>query len=219
MEALDETSRQVFISGEIIQVTLNEKYQRGIDWENILTNRKFNGLDFVGKFPLSPDLSAAYGKLNLGTLSRDSYTMVLKQLEDYGKVDVVSRPQIAAVNKEEASILIGSKEAYVTQSSSQSTSTTVTSESVEFIDVGVKLKVTPTISSDGFITMRIKPELSSVRETLTTNSGSQIPIVETSQSETVVKVKDGAMLLIGGLIKRDNRDDSSGLPKISGIPL
>ena len=81
MEALDETSRQVFISGEIIQVTLNEKYQRGIDWENILTNRKFNGLDFAGKFPLSPDLSAAYGKLNLGTLSRDSYTMVLKQLE------------------------------------------------------------------------------------------------------------------------------------------
>ena len=219
MEALDETSRQVFISGEIIQVTLNEKYQRGIDWENILTNRKFNGLDFAGKFPLSPDLSAAYGKLNLGTLSRDSYTMVLKQLEDYGKVDVVSRPQIAVVNKEEASILIGSKEAYVTQSSSQSTSTTVTSESVEFIDVGVKLKVTPTISSDGFITMRIKPELSSVRETLTTNSGSQIPIVETSQSETVVKVKDGAMLLIGGLIKRDNRDDSSGLPKISRVPL
>ena len=104
------------------------------------------------------------------------------------------------------------------RASSQSTSTTVTSESVEFIDVGVKLKVTPTISSDGFITMRIKPELSSVRETLTTNSGSQIPIVETSQSETVVKVKDGAMLLIGGLIKRDNRDDSSGLPKISRVP-
>ena len=219
MEVLDETSRQVFISGEIIQVTLNEKYQRGIDWENILTNRKFNGLDFAGKFPLSPDLSAAYGKLNLGTLSRDSYTLVLKQLEDYGKVDVVSRPQIAAVNKEEASILIGSKEAYVTQTSSQSTSTTVTSESVEFIDVGVKLKVTPSIGSDGFITMRIKPELSSVRETLTTNSGSKIPIVETSQSETVVKVKDGAMLLIGGLIKRDNRDDISGLPKISKIPL
>jgi general secretion pathway protein D len=124
-----------------------------------------------------------------------------------------------AVNKEEAKILVGSREAYVTSSQSQGESTTITAESVQFIDVGVKLVVVPTIGSDGFITMKIKPEVSSVRETLTTEAGSQIPIVSTSQSESVVKVKSGSTLVITGLMKQEDTDDSTGLPGLSRMPI
>lgn len=219
MSEFDETSRQVLITGEIIQVTLSDKFQRGIDWEGIIRKNKKHSLDLVGKFPLSPALTTDYGRLSVGTLSTDDYSAILNLLQEYGKVDIISRPQVVVVNKEEAKILVGSREAYITSTQSQAQASTVTSETVEFIDVGIKLRVMPTINKDGFITMKIKPEISSVRETLTTSTGSQIPIIETSETETVVKVKDGAMIMIGGLIKKEKNDDSSGLPRISKMPL
>lgn len=218
MTEFDETSRQVLITGEIIQVTLTDKFQRGIDWEHILRDSKLHGLDFVGKFPLTPAPTTNFGKISVGTLDSDDYNAIITLMQDYGKVDILSRPQVVAMNKEEARILVGAREAYVTQQQSQAQASTVTSETVEFIDVGVKLKVVPTINKDGFITMKIKPEISSVRETFKTAAGSQIPIVETSETETVVKVKDGAMVMIGGLIKKEHRDSTSGLPVISKIP-
>jgi type II secretory pathway component GspD/PulD (secretin) len=123
------------------------------------------------------------------------------------------------INNQEAKILVGSREAYITQTQSQAESTTVTAESVQFIDVGVKLNVVPSINKDGYITMKIKPEVSSVRETLKTTLGSQVPIVETSESETVVKVKDGNMIMIAGLMKEDKRKDVTGWPFLSRLPI
>jgi general secretion pathway protein D len=67
--------------------------------------------------------------------------------------------------------------------------------------------------------MKIKPEVSSVRETLTTDAGSRIPIVQTSQSESVVKVKSGSTLVIAGLMKHEDVDETSGLPGLSRIPV
>ena len=218
VKVLDEESRQVFIEAEVVQITLSDKFYRGIEWEKIFNEKNFDGLDFVGNFPISTALSA-YQKISVGTLDRDRYTAVLKFLKVFGDVKILSRPRIAVVNNQEAKILVGSREAYVTQTLSQAETTTVTSESVEFIDVGVKLNVVPTINKDGFITMKIKPEVSTVRETLTTSLGSVIPIVETSEAETVVKVKDGTMIMVAGLIKEEKRDDRSQTPILSKIPL
>jgi len=218
MSEFDEISRQVLISGEILQITLNDKIQRGIDWESLSQRSGIHGLDLVGKFPASLSASGPYGKLSVGTLSTDDYSVIFNLLQEYGKVSIVSRPQIVVVNKEEAKILVGTREAYITSTQSQAQASTVTSETVEFIDVGVKLRVIPTIGKDGFITMKIKPEISSVRETIKTSTGSQIPIVETSETETVVKVKDGAMIMIAGLIKKEKKDSADGLPGVSKMP-
>jgi type II secretory pathway component GspD/PulD (secretin) len=90
---------------------------------------------------------------------------------------------------------------------------------VQFVDIGVKLTVVPTIGRDGFVTMKIKPEISSAPTTVTTTAGSRIPIVETSEVETVVKVKDGSTIMIGGLLKEEKSDEISGAPGISKVPL
>ena len=66
--------------------------------------------------------------------------------------------------------------------------------------------------------MKIKPEVSSVFDTLTSQLGSTIPLIETSEVETVVKVKDGTMIMIGGLLKEETRQDDSGIPVLSKIP-
>jgi general secretion pathway protein D len=174
------------------------------------------GLDLVGYFPTT---LSTYQKISVGTVANNKFSTILNFLEEYGETKILSSPRIVAVNKEEATILVGSREAYITETLSQAQTTTVSSESVQFIDVGVKLKVVPTIGKDGYITMKIKPEVSSVRETLTTTSGSKIPIVDTSQVETVVKVKDGTTIMIAGLIKEEKRDTTTGNPGLSRIPI
>jgi len=218
IKEIDESSRQVMLTAKIVQVDLDSKFYRGIEWEKLFSNPELHNLDFAGKFPVSP-VSANYQKISVGTLSRDDYSLVLKLLQEYGSVKTVSQPRILAVNNEEAKILIGVKDAFITQVLSQGQSTTVTSETVQFIDVGVKLKVVPTINKQGFITMKIKPEVSSIKETITTSSGSRIPIVQTSEAETVVKVKDGAMIIIAGFMKDSDTQNISSAPGLSKIPL
>jgi len=218
MEEFDEQSRQVLITGEIVEIDIDDKFQSGIAWETIFKDAGQQKLDLVGNFPVSPALSS-YGKINLGVLADDNYNAVLNLLNTYGSTKILTKPRIVVVNKEEAKLLVGSREAYVTSTQSQAESTTVTSESVQFIDVGVKLSVVPTIGSDGFITMKIKPEVSSVTSTLTTTAGTQVPIVATSQSETVVKIKDGSTLIITGLMKNTDTDNNTGIPKLSQMPV
>jgi len=218
MEEFDEQSRQVLITGEIVEITFNDEYQSGISWEGIFKDAGKQRLDLVGNFPVSSALSS-YGKIDVGVLTSDNYNAVIKMLEQYGSTKTISRPRIVAVNKEEAKLLVGTREAYVTSSQSQAETTTVTSESIQFIDVGVKLSVVPSIGSDGFITMKIKPEISSVASVLTTSAGSQVPIVNTSQSETVVKIKDGSTLVITGLMKNEDSSTVNGMPKLARAPI
>jgi len=224
IKAFDKETQQVFIEAEIVQVLLTDQYQRGIDWENLIDNLNFHGLDIAGEFPVSPSftpspaITTAYGKITIGTVAQDDYTATIKMLQTYGDIKILSRPRIAAINNQEAKILVGTRDAYITQTLSQGDTTTITSESVQFIDVGIKLNVVPTINRDGFVTMKIKPEVSSVGDTITTEAGSRIPIVDTSEAETAIKVKDGVMIMIAGLMKEEKRSDRVGLPLLSRIP-
>lgn len=217
VKEFDEVSRQVLIEADIWELSLTDRFQRGIDWEKIFSG--IDDLDFKGKFPLGLASSAVRQEISIGTVAQDKYNAVIQFLSTYGKTDILSRPRIAIVNNEEAKILIGTKEAYITTTLSQAESSTTTSESIEFIDVGVKLNVVPTISKDGFITMKIKPEVSSVTDTLTTAQGSRVPIVSTSEVETTVKVKDGSTIMIAGLIKQTQTETTSGVPGLSKIPI
>jgi len=216
LPVFDEKSREVAIEATILQLTPTARVQTGIQWEKVFANH--DDLRLTGTFPVSPTLSSS-GAISMGTLSDDRYTAVLEFLREYGNAKVLSSPRIVVLNNQEAKILVGTREVYVTQSLSQA-KTTVTSESIEFIDVGVKLSVTPTINNEGFITMKIKPEVSSVRaEPFTTPSGTEVPIVDTSEAETVVKVKDGTMIMIAGLTKEEKSDATSGIPVLSQLPV
>jgi type II secretory pathway component GspD/PulD (secretin) len=228
VKAFDKEPHEVFIEAEVWQITLRNEFQRGINWERVYDERRTWGLpdmDITGTLPVSPSFTPTPGldtdniTLTIGQLAIDDYTATLQFLSSYGEIEIISRPKIAVVDNQEASIMVGAREAYITQTQSQGESTTVTSENVEFIDVGIKLNVTPAINEEGIITMTIKPEVSSVRETITTAIGSRVPIVETSEAETTVKIEDGKMIIIGGLLKEENRDDTVGIPILSKLPI
>ncbi|MDP3980615.1 MAG: secretin N-terminal domain-containing protein [Chlamydiota bacterium] len=147
------------------------------------------------------------------------YQGIIDALRTQGNVNILSTPKIAVINHEEAKIQVGTNEAYVTTSVVQNSSNATTAESVNFIQVGVLLKVTPHINEDGYVTMDIEPEVSSVASFLQTASGNQIPIVRTSNAKTTVMVKDGVTIVIGGLIDRIIRKRKKRVPILGSIPI
>ena len=144
---------------------------------------------------------------------------VIQALVNLNKSHVLSTPRIAVMNNEEARILVGTTKPYVTSTTTTTTSGPTVSEDVKFIDVGVKLHVTPTIHPDGYVTMKIRPEVSSAATYITTGQNNQIPIVDTSEVETTVQVRDGVTIVIGGLIKDEKTGQDSKVPLLGDIPL
>ncbi len=239
--ALDRKTREVLIDAKIVKITLTEDLDTGIDWNNVFANLKFHGLDSTGDFRgtttgTPPSETPALkkmtllregtvfgekiqlGKLAFGTIARDGYEL-FRFLETLGETKLISSPRIMVTEGQEARIHVGTKEAYVTTTTTTGQTTSTTAEEVEFIDVGIQLSVTPQINEDGFVSMKIKPEVSSVVRTLTTPSKNQIPIVDTSIAETTVMVKDGTTVIIGGLRKNQKKFSNDQIPILGRIPL
>lgn len=215
--AFDERHREVLIEAKIVKVILSDQFQMGVNWEAIV--QEYKGLDIKSVFDVLTS-SDKRGSLSIGTLATNNYTALVQALQQVGTTNTLSSPRITALNNEEAKIMVGSTEPYVTTTTTTPASgPTTTAEAVNFIDVGVKLYVTPTISKDNFITMKIRPEVSAADRTLVTSQNNKIPIVDTSVAETKVMVKDGETIVIGGLIKDEMVDTVKKVPLFGDIPL
>ena len=218
--ALDKKDKEVLIEAKIVQVELTDSYSMGIDWEKLIPNASHDMVHLTNNFSL-PTATSPVSVAQIGTLGRDDYQIVLQMIATLGKSRILSNPQIAVVNNQEASILVGSTTPYVTSSTTTpATGSPVTAESVNFIDTGVKLHVTPIIHDDGYISMKIKPEVSNTSPIpLTTADGNQIPIVNTSEVQTTIRVKDGVTIIIGGLIKDELQNTKNKIPVLGDLPM
>lgn len=216
VHSFDVREQQVLIEAKILQVVLSDQHKFGVDWEAVVT--KYHNLNFKNDFSILSSNEKS-GTVTIGTLASDDYTALLEALKTAGETNILSSPRITALNKQEARILVGSQEPYVTTTTTTPASgPTTTAESISFIDVGIKLYVTPTIHRDNFITMKIRPEVSSVTRTLTTSNNNTIPVVETSEAETMVMIKDGVTVIIGGLIKEETINSENKVPLLGDIP-
>lgn len=248
IEALDRKTREVLIDARIIKVTLTDDADTGINWDAVFTNLKYHGVDSTNSFrntttgtapsevpglskihiptielkdkgPKSSKSQRAFlGDLAFGTVARDGYEL-FRYLQSLGRTRVMSNPRILVTENQEARILVGTREAFVTTTTTTGQTTSTTAEEVQFIDVGIQLNVTPKINAEGFVTMKIKPEVSSVVRTLTTPSGNKIPIVDTSTAETNVMVEDGSTVIIGGLRRNEQQDTDKQLPYLGHVPI
>lgn len=177
----------------------------------------------IGAYPTSSSTSAkiAPGEaMHVGMINNEQdFDVLIKYLQTLGNTQILSNPKLAVINNQEARIHVGEKQAYVTTTTTTGQTTTTVSEEVTFVDVGIQLSVTPTINDVGYVTMKVKPEVSSVVSTLTTPSGNKIPIIDSSMAETAVMVKDGATIVIGGLRKEEKTSSSDQVPILSKIPI
>lgn len=223
IEALDEKTREVLIEAKIIKITLSDDFDMGIDWQKVLRDAGNEiGIEkyqprFNGTFPISSTVTQ-FGTLQIGNTSTDSLSATIKYMQTAGQTKVLASPRIMAINKEPARILIGTREAFVTTTTTTGQTTSTTAENVTFVDVGISLEVTPTINDDGYVTMKIKPEVSSVGRTLITPTANQIPIIDTTLAETSVMVKDGTSIIIGGLRKNEKAKTVRKVPVAGNIP-
>ncbi|HLF17937.1 MAG TPA: secretin N-terminal domain-containing protein [Candidatus Omnitrophota bacterium] len=217
IRAFDKKDEVVQIDAKIVQVILSDEYKLGIDWEAMV--REYHDLRLAGDLDILSG-NEKKGTLSIGTLAEDNYSVLLQALQTIGTTNILSNPSITTLNNKEAKILVGSTEPYVTATTTTTAAgPTTTAESVNFIEVGVKLYVTPTIHRDGFITVKLKPEVSSVVRSVTTSNNNTIPVVETSQAETTVTVKDAMTIVIGGLIKEEDISTTKKIPVLGSIPV
>lgn len=222
IKAFDEKPLQVLIDARIIEIKPSKEFYAGINWDYWI-ERYFR---VKGDFTI-PTPSTGTDKVRFGTIGiadpaqKGDYRAIIDFLETFGDIRILSSPRILALNNQEAKILVGTKDVYLTSSVSEVGESAVTTQTVNFVDTGVKFYVTPTINREGYITLKIKPEISSFDRVDITSEDktTQVPVVTTSEAETSVIVKEGVSIIIGGLKKINYDKQEKRVPVLGNIPL
>ena len=198
INAFDEKTRQVLIDAKIVQVELDDKLSMGIDWTTVFKKITVDQT-------LTANLTTG-GTLTIATTMGNGTTLnsIIQVLKTVGNTKIISSPRITALDGQEAKIMVGTKEAYITGTTTTPAAGAVTTaESVNFVDVGVQLYVTPSVNKNGYVSMKIRPVVSSVGSRIKTQASPDgVPIVKTSEAETSVVVKDGVTIVMGGADRR-----------------
>jgi type IV pilus assembly protein PilQ len=207
---VDVRPLQVAIEAMIMSVRLDDEHQFGIDFE-LLRDRANSRLISGTPAASLAAIDTSSGGLKFGFLD-SSLTAFVSALEEVGETNVIATPRILCLNKHRAEIHIGEELGYV--STSQTETSTV--QSVDFLEVGTQLRIRPFISRDGMIRMEVHPELST--GTVTAQAGFTIPNKEVTQVTTNVMARDGATVVIGGLISESLTTSNSQIPFLGSLP-
>jgi MSHA biogenesis protein MshL len=179
---------------------------------------------------MSTAVSTTAGLLNVAAQS-DNFAALLNFLSTQGTSTVLSSPRIATLNNQMAVLKVGTDEFFVTNVSSTSSATSTGTTSTPNVTLrsffsGIALDVTPQISEEGQIILHIHPSVSNVAEKnkvidLGTSGTLKLPLASSTISETdsVVRVQDGSIVAIGGLMREASSDDKSEVPGLGGLPI
>lgn len=213
VKELDAAPPQVLIQVLLAEVTLDSTDNWGVDFRI----KDFGGdMYTLGALAAGAGVASALGVPNLTFASTD-FELVLRALQAKGKLEVLSRPQITVSNNERANFQAGENIALV--SSTERTTDGRTVANVERRDIGIILNVTPSIASDGFVRLTVEPEISAV-------SAQKSQITEDFQADrltqrklsTVVRVRDGQTVVLGGLIQTQQEERRTKVPLVGDIP-
>ncbi|MBI3602296.1 MAG: hypothetical protein HY209_05325 [Candidatus Omnitrophica bacterium] len=224
IRSLDEPTREVLIEARILQVILKPNYDAGIDWSSQIFNNGKNKFSFKnidlnesGLAAASDNLASTFSRIAVGNVNTQDFMMALRSLQQVSDTKILSSPQILVTNNDEAKIHIGDTVPYIISTTNGTGDNAIKSEDVRFIDVGLKLNVTPTINDDGMVTMHLRPEISSVVGRITSQAGG-IPQVNKTEVETAVMVHDGMTIILAGLRKEDKSHTKKGFPVLMDLP-
>ncbi|MGB5144382.1 MAG: pilus (MSHA type) biogenesis protein MshL [Shewanella indica] len=224
--------RQVILEAKILEVTLSDGYQQGIQWQDVLGsaladgNTKVNFGTSEGSF--GNQITEAIGGVTSLSLKGTDFAAMITLLDTQGDVDVLSSPRVTASNNQKAVIKVGRDEYFVTDVSSTTVASTtpVTSPEVELTPFfsGIALDVTPQIDKDGSVLLHVHPSVTDVKEQnksiKISDSALDLPLArsEIRESDTVIKALSGDVVVIGGLMKSENTEVVSKVPLLGDIP-
>jgi general secretion pathway protein D len=202
---LDVPRRQVLLEAKIIQVAFTNTLQTGINWTYLQDK-----VNVEGFFPSLTNTDPGVR----GEIVSGDFEVLAEALQTFGETNLLSSPRLVVTDGGTGSIHVGSQVPYKTIDTRESQGVISNFEKVVIIDVGVKLEVTATIHGDDMISMTVIPEVSSV-----SGYSENIPIVEASTANSTLTVQDGNTIILGGLIRQEERKVRKGVPLLSSIPL
>lgn len=226
IKAFDRKTRQVFIEAKIVEATLTDLFQWGIDWETIMY-MSLKGLDNLAQYSILPEVTLPLSladnsfKLTLTKLLGQDLGAVLEALATVTETKILSNPHLTVEEGKEAKIQVIERQPYEEETTTTASGgTTTTAKTYQWVDVGVTLNVTPTINEKGYINMLIKPEVSSISTWYggDPQAAGAVPVVKSAEAETTITIKDGVTIIIAGLIKDEKTKSIYKVPFLGDIP-
>lgn len=231
---------QVLIEATIVEVDLSDRYQQGIDWTMLRTGSGSLGFSVT---PTGPSSGLATSGLLSGlstltinkTYGRGSLDAALRLLESFGTLRVLSSPKLSVLNSQTSVLKVVDNEVYFTIDVTPGTPATLTSpatqptytSTIHTVPIGFLMTVTPQISDDGEVILNLRPTISRISAFATDPSPvlaqegvvNRIPIVQSREMESIMRVQSGDIAVLGGLIQ-DSRDrKTDGLPGANRVPV
>lgn len=224
---LDQQAPQVMIQVLLAEVTLNDSLELGMEFalqdleftENATVgpNNTVEGgrhFDVVG----GTDVGAAGSGNGFSfTITGEDFNFLYHALQGESRIDVLSRPSIMVADNEKANITVGQRVPVVNNVTVSTGGIVVPSVSYE--KIGILLDVEPHINPDGYVNLAVKPTISDIgTSTVSVGSGINLPTFLERSAETVVTVRDGETIVIGGLIRSSDTTGETKVPVAGDIP-
>jgi type IV pilus assembly protein PilQ len=222
---LDSTTPQVLIEAKIVETTLNNQENLGIDW---VTKATVTGSKRPHIFPFTAHMDNKYVRnddfpdaedteFSFGTLNFAQVQAVFELLRSRTTTNILSNPRIVTLDNQVAQIVVGSQypiPSYVYNEEQARLQV----NGWEYKDIGIIFNVTPHVNNAGFVTMDIEPKVTEILDFVTVENTS-LPRLSAESAKTRVMIQDGETLVIAGLIKDKVTDVKKKTPILGDIPL
>lgn len=233
IDKMDIPRRQVYVEALILETTIDKGTQFGVEWYAGGASGQgaiLGGLTGSGALGgLINGINQGNGSLSLPSgfslgvigdmityqgLRFPTIGALVTALKSSSGVSIVSNPQILTLDNEEAEVFVGENRPYVTSEKFDSNNNPI--QTFDYRNVGVRLKITPQISSNNMVTLAIDQEVNKISPA-TFNASA--PVTLTRTTKTTVKLLDKSIIVISGMIKDDSSITTSGIPFLSAIPI
>lgn len=222
----NQISRQVILEAKILEIVLDDSHQDGVEWKSIIREGLQTAPVLVGDPGTVFTLASRAGSFRAG-----DFTAVVTLLESQGKTNVLSSPRISTLNNQQAIIKVGQDESFVTGISPGIVSNSISGNAVDAVPIlsaffsGIALDVTPQINDNDDITLHIHPSITKVESldrkfTIGDNEESTVPTARSiiRESDSIVKAKNGQIVVLGGLMQDNANENKEGVTGFSRIP-
>ncbi len=226
IEALDVLPRAVLIEMLIAEITLNDETQYGVEW--FLKNKGMDIGGYQGRYSLTQDYGIPFNQdFEVGTAAMKGLSFywgsingdiaaLIHLLATYTHFNVLSAPTLLATDNQKATITVGGSTPIVSQQSVDTSGNTLIN-TVQYVDTGIILNVTPHINAGGLVRLEIEQTIrDAVKNTV---SGIDSPEFTERKISTTLLAKDGTTVVIGGIIQQRSNSSRSGIPILSRIPI
>ena len=231
-EFLDNISssahRQVMIEATIVQVDLSDGYQQGINWSRLRADGSRFGLS-LPTLSTAPTSITPFRLTNLDNSTPLNLDLTLQLLKNFGTVKVMSSPKLSVLNNQTAVLKVVENFVYFSVKSDVATGNTGAAQKAitttpQTVSIGLVMSVTPQISANGSIILNVRPSISSISTTVLDPNPdltieNKVPVIQTREIESILRVQDGEIAVLGGLMQERADYKTGKVPGVGEIPI